>query len=401
MSSQTTSVAIVGGGIGGLAAGLALLRAGIDVTIYEQAAELQEVGAGVQISPNGTRLLRAWGLEDAMRSLGTGTAGKEVRVWNTASAKRFMELGAEADRRYGAPYLTFHRADLHGMLLAAVRREKANAVQLGRKLTRLLDDGPSVHLEMADGSTVQADAAIGADGVHSRARQLLFGADKPRFTGCMAWRGVIDTAHLPASINRSGGVSWLGPTAHVLTYPIRQGRMLNFIGMVDRDDWTVDSWSASGTTEECLRDFEGWHPDVVAMARAIAIQYKWALIVREPLPQWTVGRVSLLGDACHSTLPFLAQGANMALEDAMVLSRCIAHWRGDLPQALTRYQSMRRERTTRIVRESAAQITRVHTPALAQEHSAHEHIEREWQAASVNDRYDWVYSYDAMQQPLA
>lgn len=400
MNKLATRIAIVGAGIGGLAAGLALLKQGLDVEIYEQADSLGEVGAGVQISPNGTRLLQAWGLEREMFELGTQTEGKEVRVWSTGEANRYLQLGSSTVSRYGAPYLTFHRADLHRLLLDAVRREKAGAVHLGCGFQRLDQDADHVTLHFGGGQRVTADAVIGADGVHSKVRQTLFGADRPRFTGCMAWRGLIEMEQLPATINRKGGVSWLGPTAHVLTYPIRQGRLLNFIGMVDRDDWTVESWNARGTIEECLQDFPGWHEDVIAMIQRIQIPYKWALIVRDPLRQWVHGRVALLGDACHSTLPFLAQGANMALEDAMVLGRCLRHGEEDVAHALGCYERMRIERTSRIVGESAAQITRVHSPALAQADSARAHIQGDWQANQVADRYDWIYGYDATQQMI-
>lgn len=401
MSTGGKRIAIAGAGIGGLAAGLALLKQGFDVDIYEQAAELGEVGAGVQISPNGTRLLQAWGLGDAMFELGTQTRGKEIRVWNTADANRYLELGAASVSKYGAPYLTFHRADLHALLLEAVRREKRDAIHLNAAFASLGTADGGAEMRLASGRTVRADALIGADGVHSKVRQALFGADRPRFTGCMAWRGLIDASRLPASINRTGGVSWLGPTAHVLTYPIRKGRMLNFIGMVDRADWTVESWNARGTIAECLADFEGWHEDVIAMIERIEVPYKWALIVRDTLPVWVRGHVALLGDACHSTLPFMAQGANMALEDAMVLGRCLRRTPDDIPAALASYERMRVERTTRIVNESAAQITRVHAPVLAEAGAAREHIRREWEPHRVEDRYDWVYGYDAIEQPFA
>lgn len=400
MSRSDKRIAIAGAGIGGLAAGLALLKQGFDVDIYEQASELGEVGAGVQISPNGTRLLQAWGLGEAMLELGTQTQGKEIRVWNTADANHYLDLGAEAVSKYGAPYLTFHRADLHALLLEAVRREKPDAVHLNAAFAALETADGGAEMRLASGRTVRADALIGADGVHSKVRQALFGADRPRFTGCMAWRGLIDASLLPASINRTGGVSWLGPTAHVLTYPVRQGRLLNFIGMVDRPDWTVESWNARGTIAECLGDFEGWHEDVIAMIERIEVPYKWALIVRDTLPEWVRGHVALLGDACHSTLPFLGQGANMALEDAMVLGRCLRRTPADVPAALACYERMRVARTTRIVSESAAQISRVHAPVLAEADSAREHIRREWEPNRVEDRYDWVYGYDAVEQPF-
>lgn len=394
MANEAAKVAIAGAGIGGLAAALALIKQGIDVQLYEKAPELKEVGAGIQLSPNGTRVLQALGLGDELQALGTPSSGKEVRVWNSGVSRQFMELGDRSVERYGAPYLTFHRADLHDMLLRAVRAARPDAVHLAAACEGFVQHEDSVELVLSSGEKARASALIGADGVHSRIRQTLFGPDRAEFTGCMAWRGVIPAGTLPASIKRTGGVSWLGPTAHVLTYPVRQGKLLNFIGMVDKPGWTSDSWTEQGSREECLEDFQGWHEDVRAMVERIAIPYKWALIVRQPLARWSVGRVTLLGDACHSTLPFLAQGANMAIEDAFVLARCLAG-SGDVPAALVRYEQARLERTTRIVLSSAEQIHRVHTPALAQEDTARAHLEREWQPKDVEDRYDWVYGYDA------
>jgi len=388
-------VLISGAGIGGLAAALALLRRGIDVTVFEQAAALREVGAGVQISPNGTRVLEALGLGSRMRELGTATSGKEVRLWNTGQTWRTMDLGAATTAQYGAPYLTFHRADLHSMLLDAVTQQKPDAVRLGAKGVGFTQNGATVSLRLASGEEVSGDALVGADGVHSTIRQQLFGSDRPVFTGCMAWRGLIPEDALPETINRTGGVSWLGPTAHILTYPVRQGKLLNFIGMVDRDDWRVESWSAAGSVDECAADFVGWHDDVQRMVRGIGTPFKWALIVREALPRWSIGRVTLLGDACHSTLPFLGQGANMSIEDGYVLADCVAEARDDSAAAFARYEDLRKERTKKIVDMAAAQTGKVHNPALAVPKQAEEHIAAHWTRQHVGDRYDWIYRYDA------
>jgi salicylate hydroxylase len=392
---KQTSVGIIGAGIGGLAAALALLRQGIEVRLYEQAQELREVGAGVQITPNGSRVLIALGLEDELMRLGTRTRGKDNYLWNTAQKSAFMTLGERANEQYGSPYLTFHRADLHAMLLRAVQSLRPDAVQLGKTCTAIHQLGDGVRVEFADGTHVVEPLLIGADGIHSRVRQALFGPDNAEFTGCMAWRGLIPAEGIRDVIDLQGGSMWLGPVAHIVTYPVRQGALLNFIGMVDRDDWHSESWTEAGTTEECLRDFEGWHPHVLQMVRNIAVPYKWALRVRAPLAQWSVGRVSLLGDACHSTLPFLSQGANMAIEDGFVLARCLVQDAQQPEQALRRYEAARRERTARITRSSAEQVGRVHNPELADPASAQRYIEREWSGARVDDRYKWIYGYDA------
>lgn len=400
MGSQMR-VGIAGAGIGGLAAALALLRSGVDVQLYEQAPALGEVGAGVQITPNGAKVLMALGLEQDILRLGTRTKGKDNYLWSTGQKSQFMALGEKANEQYGAPYLTFHRADLHALLLAAVRALKPDAVTLSKQCRSVEQDSDGVTIHFEDGTHVRESILIGADGIHSRVRQSLFGPDSARFTGCMAWRGLIPADKLPASANLEGGMMWLGPTAHIVTYPVRHGEMLNFIGMVDRDDWLSESWTEPGTVEECLQDFEGWHETVQAMVRSIAIPYKWALRVREPLAAWSVGRISLLGDACHSTLPFLSQGANMAIEDSLVLARCLKHDHADLERALSRYAALRRPRTARITSSSAEQVGRVHNPELADSELARRYVEREWSSASVADRYQWIYGYDARNVSLS
>ncbi len=389
------SIAIVGGGIGGLTAALALLRRGIDVTVHEQTAELREIGAGVQTTPNGTRVLLDLALQDGMDRFGTQTSGKQIHLWSTGQTWQFQQLGQKAADRYGVPYLTFHRADLHGLLLEAVRRLKPDAVQLSRKFSRFVatDDGVTLHFE--DGSSAQASLLVGADGVHSRVREQLFGPAPTRFTGVYAWRGLIPASQLDAHFNLSGGGMWLGTDAHIITYPVRKGALLNFVGLVDSDGWQKESWSELGSPAECLTDFAGWHADVQQMVRSMSVLYKWALVVREPMTAWSRGRVTLLGDACHPTLPFLSQGANMAMEDGLVLARCLAADRADPQAALQCYEQARIARTSRIVRSSAEQVRRVHAPQLATPETAAPYIESQWAANAVEDRYDWIWSYDA------
>ncbi|GAA5236671.1 monooxygenase [Verticiella sediminum] len=387
-------IGIVGAGIGGLAAALALLRRGFDVQVYEQASELGEIGAGVQITPNGSKVLMELGLTDEIMAIGTRTQGKDNYLWNTGQKSTFMQLGDRANEQYGSPYLTFHRADLHAMLLKAVLALKPDAVLLDKRCDGIAQTAAGVQIRFSDGSSAEEPVLVGADGIHSRVRQALFGPDSPEFTGCIAWRGLIPAAPIEGAVNLRGGSMWLGPTAHIVTYPVRQGALLNFIAMVDRDDWLSESWTEAGTVEECLGDLAGWHPTVQLMVRNIAIPYKWALRVREPLDAWSVGRITLLGDACHSTLPFLSQGANMAIEDSLVLARCLCQ--DDEPElALRRYEAARRPRTARITRTSAEQLRRVHNPELADPASAQRYIEREWASQRVDDRYGWVYGYDA------
>jgi salicylate hydroxylase len=294
-----------------------------------------------------------------------------------------------------------HRADLHGVLAAAVRRRKPDAIRLGTACAGFEQDAGGVRLRLAGGETVAGDALIGADGVHSTIRQALFGADKPVFTGCMAWRGIIPANRPPAGLVRPFGTNWMGPGGHVVHYFLRRGELVNFVGIRERDDWRIESWTAAGSVEECLADFEGWHDDVRTLIRNIETPFKWALMGREPMTRWTVGRVGLLGDACHPMLPFLAQGANMAIEDGYVLADCLKAHGDDVEGALGRYETLRRERATRAVRGSAANTTLFHNPILESREAAARYLAEIWQPERIAERYEWIFAYDATRQPVA
>jgi salicylate hydroxylase len=391
-------ILIAGGGIGGLAAALALLQRGFDVEVYEQARELKEVGAGLQLSANGNRALYELGVGEVVRLLSCEATGKEVRLWSTGDTWKLFDLGSVSVERYGYPYFTVYRPDLLAVLAAGVRALKPDAIHLGARVQGCEDSGDGVLLRMQHGEA-RGDALIGADGVHSNLRQALFGADAPEFTGLMAWRGVIPIERLPERMRRMVGTNWVGPGGHVVHYPLRGGSLMNFVGIRERDDWQVESWSVAGAVDECLADFHGWHDDVQLMIRAIDVPYKWALMHRAPLPRWSVGRVSLLGDACHSTLPFLAQGAVMAIEDGFVLARALeAH--ADVAIALRHYEEARRARTTRMVEGAAANTKRFHNPELAHVEGARAYVEREWNEERVKERYEWLFTYDVTRVPV-
>lgn len=388
-------ILIAGAGLGGLTAALSLLQSGFDVDVFEQASELKEVGAGVQISANGTRVLHALGLGDAIRSLSWEPNGKELRLWNTGETWPMFDLGAESVERYGFPYYMFHRADLHEALAAAVRRAKPNAIHLNAKAVGCDSAGSRPGLHLQSGATIQGDVLIGADGVHSAIRQALFGPDQPKFTGCIAWRGIIRADRLPPHLLRPVGTNWVGPGGHVVHYFLRRGELLNFVGVRERSDWQVESWIAAGTVAECLNDFRGWHEDILTFIRNIETPYKWALKVREPMTRWTKGRVTLLGDACHSTLPFMAQGAVMAIEDGFILGRCLAAAPGEPEAALIRYEAARRERANKVVTGSAGMIDLFHNSELADHAKAQAFMASQFQPEQTRARYEWLFSYDA------
>jgi salicylate hydroxylase len=386
-------ILIAGAGIGGIVAALALLQRGFEVALYEQAAELRELGAGVQISPNGSRVLRALGLLPAMDAIAAVPTHRELRLFNTGQAWRVSELATSAER-YGAPYWQVHRGDFHAVLVQALAERAPGAVQVGARCQGFEQNMDSVTLMLETGETSRGAALIGADGVHSRIREALFGGAPATFTGFTAWRGVVPMQRLPDRLHQRHAATWIGPYGHVVTYPLRRGELLNLVTAVPRDDWLVESWSEAGTAAECHRDLSQFHPDVLAVVDAIDVPYKWAMLGREPMRRWSAGRVSLLGDACHPTLPFLAQGANMAIEDGMVLARCLDRYA--VPEALRRYEAARLERTSRIVRGSLDAVANMHHPELADPALAPAFMEREFAPRVMNARADWLYEYDAL-----
>jgi salicylate hydroxylase len=388
-------VLIIGGGIGGLAAALALIRHGIDVEVYEQAPELREVGAGVQLGANGTRVLHALGLKGALEATQSIASGKEARLWNTGQTWKTFDLSAIAQERYGAPHIFMHRGDLQAVLADAIRQEKPDAITLGRRFIGLTQDTSGVAVAFDDGSVAPGALAIGADGIRSRARAILFGPDKPEFVGVVAWRGLVPMEQLPPQISRTAAVNWLGPNGHALHYPVRRGEVMNIVAFSERSDWQIESWTERGNHDELARDFRGWHSDLHEMLRRIAEPFKWALMMRPAMVRWSEGRVTLLGDACHPTLPFLGQGAVMAIEDAYVLAACIAAHPGDHSTAFARYETERRARTAAVVERSVATRGKAIDRAFARADTAAAHIEHEWRRERVTERYDWIYSYDA------
>lgn len=398
---MTPRIIVAGAGIGGLTAASSLIDRGFDVTVLEQAAELKPVGAGIQMSANATRVLFGLGLGPALSEYSILPGGKCIRLWSTGQEWTLFDLGAESLRRYGFPYMMLYRPDLHRVLVDGLAQRNPEALQLGVQVTGVTQstEGP-VEVSLADGRTLSADVLVGADGVHSVVRSSQIAADKPRFAGCIAWRGVIPIERLPTSMQETSGVNWVGPGGHVIHYPVHAGRLVSFTGIVEKQGWFRESWTESGSVQECLEDFRAWHPDIHALIHQLQAPLRWAMMARDPLTNWTRGRITLLGDAAHPTLPFLAQGAAMSIEDGCVLARALDKHRNDLPAGLRAYQATRIERTTRIVLASSANTKRFHNPELADARGAEAYITREWEESRVRDRYEWLFAYEPENVPI-
>ena len=347
-------VLIAGGGIGGLTAALCLAKAGFEVALFEQAAEFGEIGAGIQLSPNCTRVLHHLGLEPALAACAFLPEGTEFRAWKSGKVIGSSALGQTVRDRYGFPYYHIHRGDLLRVLVEAAEGSSAIELNTASEVTGFEQDG-GVRVAVdgtsgtANGAVHEGDALIGADGIHSAVRAQLFGGDAPRFTGNLAWRALVPAERLPTGLVRPMATAWWGPHKHFVHYYLRSGALVNCVCVVEKTGWEVESWTERGEFDELKSDFAGWHEDIQALIDNMDRNslYKWALHDRAPMARWGEGVVTLLGDACHPTLPFMAQGAAMAIEDAAVLAGCLAA-EDAVTSGLRRYEDLRRQRTARV-----------------------------------------------------
>ena len=385
-------VVLAGVGIGGLTAALAL-DPSIEVVMLEQASGLNEVGAGLQLGPNATRVLRRLGLTEGLAEIGFEPEANEVREAATGALMLRQPLKAVSRQRWGSPYLHIHRADLQG-LLARTAAARANvSLRLGARVEGLEQDEDKVRVRLAGGEIVEADAVVGCDGLRSVVRQALWGPDQPRFTGMMAWRGTVEASRLPAGLIAPINAIWTGKGRHFVHYYVRQGALVNFVGLVRRDDWRSESWTEKGDKAELARDYPGWPPSVAALIQAAPEALKWATFDREPLEHWSKGRVTLLGDAAHPMLPTFAQGASQSIEDGEALG----YWLRDpatAPASLAAYEAERRERTTRVQRLSGRNAWLFHLGPPARALFAAEAMASRLGLAKGPARFDWLYGYD-------
>jgi salicylate hydroxylase/6-hydroxynicotinate 3-monooxygenase len=374
-SGEAFSVAIVGAGIGGLTAARTLLDLGHEVRVYEQARAFAPVGAGIQLTANAVKALRPFGLEAPLRA-GSFVAEAAYNRDHLGNVTNILEMGAKLEARYGAPDLMMHRRLLHGALAGLVPPER---VHLGKKLIGLERKGSAVELSFADGARVRPDVVIGADGIHSLVREVLFGAERPSYTGRVAYRTTYPTARLNG-LAIDPRAKWWGPDRHVVHYYTTAARdEIYFIAVTPEPDFTDESWSTVGEREMLLAAFRDFHPQVRAILGAAPELRKWALVEREPMPSWSEGRVVLLGDACHPMAPAMAQGAASAMEDAIVLARCLRGVRlAEVEAAFRSYEASRKARTSRL------QLT---------------NRQNNW--LRVKTDTDWVYDYDPWSAELA
>ena len=352
-------ILISGGGIGGLTAALCFLHHGAEVAVLERAPKLGEVGAGIQIPPNAMKVFAALGLDAALAETAFRPLAIEARMGRSGRELFNIPLAEHAVKRWGAPYLHIHRTDYIAVLAAALRAQSPDALQLGSEVTDYSQTEDTVEVQLADGRRISGDALIGADGIHSPVREQMLGAEKPIFTGNIAWRAVVPMAALGAHAPRPTACVWMGPGKHCVTYRLRRGTLANFVGVVERDDWTTESWTERGTREEALADFADWHPTITRLLGEADRLYRWALFDRAPLPRWVDGRVALLGDAAHPMLPFMAQGAAMAVEDAWVVAREMTQ-KTSPARGLEAYQHLRQTRASRVQAGSRANAKTFH-----------------------------------------
>lgn len=392
-------VLIAGAGIGGLTAALCCLHFGHDVEVHERAAELGEVGAGIQLPPNAMKVFAALGLSDALVSRAFAPQALEARMGQSGRQIFNIPLTDAAAAKWGAPYLHIHRADYIDVLKRALMRLAPQALRLNSQIVSYQQDEIGVTAELSSGAFMDADILIGADGIRSTLRRQVVGEDEAKFTGNVAWRAVVPISELGEFAPDPSACVWMGKGRHAVTYLIRGGALANFVGVVERTDWQGEGWSERGTREEALRDFAGWHPTIARMIRSAPEDglYSWALFDRPPLSRWTDHWVALLGDAAHPMLPFFAQGAAMAVEDAWVLAREISEPQRTPVEALKIYEAKRAPRAGRVQDASRANMKTFHRRSRAGQLATYGPM---WLGGHilpnvVRGRLNWLYGYDA------
>jgi len=385
-------VVIAGGGIGGFSAAIALCKAGFEVEVVERAAALQEVGAGLQLSPNATKGLAALGVLEAVAAVSSMPETLEMRIGRTGQKVFSIPIAREARNRYDTPYLHAHRADLIEILSRAAVHAGAK-IRLGARVSAYVRDDAGLRVGLDTGAILPCDLLVGADGARSTVRRQMMGEEAPRFTGAVAWR-MTAPADVAPDLPHSA-IVWAGPGKHAVTYRVRRGTLINFVGVVETREWRSESWDQAGDPVELAKIFGDWAspiPDIIASASQCFV---WALFDRDPLPSWSEDRVTLLGDACHPMPPFQAQGAAMAIEDAIVLAKCL-NAEGVSQASLQRYEKLRKPRTSKVLASARANMGVFHRSNVVTQAATYGPMKLADRLfpSFVRSRQDWIYGYD-------
>jgi salicylate hydroxylase len=370
-------IGICGGGIGGLTAAIALQNFGYDVVIYEQAKRFSRVGADINLTPNAVKALDPLGVGDDLRASAAQPKYRISRNGYTGEETSRLAMADTALEKYGAPQLTIHRADL---LLALEKKVPAQCIKLGKKITFIEEMDEQLKIQFQDSTEDTIDILIGADGIHSTVRTKLFGKENPEFTGVIAYRAVVPRESLPEHPDLDSFIKWWGdkPEVQIVSFPLNQGKDIFIFATTPQPEWTLESWTEHGHISEIKDIYQHFSADAKIRLNACTEVMKSALYVREPLPTWHKGNMVLLGDAAHPMMPFMAQGAGQAIEDAVVLARCIDESKGDnLEVVWQKYENTRLERTSKIQISSRS---------------------NEWLKNGGNG--DWVYEYNAWKTPI-
>ncbi|SVA83870.1 uncharacterized protein METZ01_LOCUS136724, partial [marine metagenome] len=357
-------ILIVGGGIGGVTAALCLALDGHDIDVFEQGETYTEIGAGIQLSPNCTRVLHHLGLENALRTAGFLPEGTEFRHWKSGKVITTSSLGETVRAKFGFPYYHIHRGDFIHLLVKEAEKKANIRLHTDSKVDGFIEASSSIQISV-NGVKYEGDFLIGADGIHSVIRSTLWDDETPSFTGNVAWRALVPAAELPTGMVRPMSTAWWGPRRHFVHYYIKGGEVVNCVCVVEKDGWEIESWTEPGDYDELKADFRGWNEEIQTLIDHADQNslYKWALHDRAPMKKWGKGRTTLLGDACHPTLPFMAQGAAMSIEDGAVLAACLRRTQ-EVPVALKNYEDLRRDRTAIIQNGSRRNASLFHLSGL-------------------------------------
>lgn len=370
-------IGIMGGGIGGLTAAIALRKLGYEVEVFEQAPGFARVGADINLTPNAVRALDGLDIGQELRQYAARPTHRISRMWDTGEETSRLAMSDEAEQKYGSPQLTLHRADLMHCLESRI---DSDMIHFSKRLKSVEENADGAKVVFEDGTERQFAAVIGADGIHSVVRRSLFGEESPRFTGVVAFRAVVPADKLEGQPNLGAFTKWWGPNpfTQIVTFPLNRGKDIFIFATIGQESWTEESWTSEGSVDELRELYKDFHPEAYRLLDSCDSVLKSALYEREPMPKWCQGPVTVMGDAAHPMLPFMAQGAGMAIEDGVVLARCIAACGDDFATAFSRFEKLRQERTAKIQLGSRG---------------------NEWLKNGGNA--DWVYGVDVWQLNVA